>query len=193
MLLASAGGGSIRHRNMGQGSLLSLTSGFKFAQHSEDRKVASAIDEETKTSCAATNSVPASFEALIQDGFIILDEVVNVGKLERIFRQLRVSHADYFIESYMDQADQILKVGDKRYVFNPKLTGEFCDPEIYANPGVLEVVRYALGDDAILESFGIIISLSGSKTQHIHRDGGPLYASSLASFLPPFALTVLCP
>jgi hypothetical protein len=140
-----------------------------------------------------TNGVQAATMALLRDGVVVLENIISTTKIDDVYRQLCEFYFSYFDEIFLDRSDDSLKVGNKRYFFNPKLTGAFADRDIFANQYVLDVSRHALGHDAILESFGIIISLPGSEVQHIHRDRGPLYSGGLANLLPPFALTVVIP
>lgn len=135
----------------------------------------------------------SSCAALRRDGYVVLDDVVAAEKLDILHRQLRETLPHNFEEKSLAGADDNLCVGDKRYFFNPRLTVALADPDVFANPEILEVVRSVLGKDAIIESLGVINSLPGSQMQHIHRDGGRLYNIGLANLLPPYALTVAIP
>jgi hypothetical protein len=138
------------------------------------------------------NGAQAVAMALLRDGVVALDNIISCTKLNDIYRQLRDENPVYFDETLLGQSEDNLCVGNKRYVLNPALTGALADRDVFANKYVLSVARYALGDDAILESFGMIMCFPGSERQHIHRDG-VLYTSGLAGLLPPFALTVAIP
>jgi ectoine hydroxylase-related dioxygenase (phytanoyl-CoA dioxygenase family) len=141
----------------------------------------------------STESKDSAGMTLLTEGYVVLDDVVAVEKLRNVDRQLRQTHARYFDETFLAGAEDVLCVGDKRYFFNPRLTGALAEPDIFANPRVMTMVRSILGQDAIIESLGVINSFPGSRMQHIHRDGGRLYDIGLANLLPPYALTVAMP
>ena len=64
---------------------------------------------------------------------------------------------------------------------------------MYAHAFVAALVREILDVDAILESFGAVLSLSGAKKQHVHRDGSVLFDMAISTLLPPHALTFALP
>lgn len=88
-----------------------------------------------------------------------------------------------------------LKVGEERYMFSIELKPPYLEPGIYASPIVLPVVKELLGDDCIIQSFGVVCAYPGAPVQHIHRDHAPLFAEAggLNAFFPPFALHVVVP
>ncbi|MDX1460667.1 MAG: phytanoyl-CoA dioxygenase family protein [Xanthomonadales bacterium] len=107
---------------------------------------------------------------------------------------------DYFFEHYASQdpeeiQKQCLRVGDKRFMFTVRIEDVFADPDIYASPRVLPVVREILGPDCVIQSFGAVCAFPGSQMQHLHRDHPSLFAEAggLNAFMPPFALHVVVP
>jgi ectoine hydroxylase-related dioxygenase (phytanoyl-CoA dioxygenase family) len=107
---------------------------------------------------------------------------------------------DDFLENYASREraeveKTCLKVGTERFMFTVELKGSYLDPGIYASPGVMPVVKALLGDDCIIQSFGVVCAYPGAGLQHIHRDHPPLFkeAGGLNAFFPPFALHVVVP
>jgi ectoine hydroxylase-related dioxygenase (phytanoyl-CoA dioxygenase family) len=134
--------------------------------------------------------VQLAYDCLVKNGYAILDHVLAEDKA----RELRAdfnSHSARHLQN-REFADT-LEVGDRRHMVPIELAGAFRDPVVYANPVVVAVVREALGWDAILESFGAIVSLAGSRPQHIHRDGPLLFDSAISPLLPAHALTFALP
>jgi len=88
-----------------------------------------------------------------------------------------------------------LKVGIERYMFTVELKPPYLDPGVYASPGVMPLVRELLGEDCIIQSFGVVCAYPGAQMQHVHRDHPPLFAEAggLNAFFPPFALHVVVP
>lgn len=88
-----------------------------------------------------------------------------------------------------------LKVGTERYMFSIQLQPPFLDPDIYASPVVLPIIRDLLGQDCILQSVGAVCAYPGAPAQNVHRDHEPLFAEAggLNAFFPPFAIHVVIP
>lgn len=88
-----------------------------------------------------------------------------------------------------------LKVGVGRYMFTVRLQKPYMNPEIYAAPGIIPVVKELLGDDCIIQSIGVVCAYPGAEMQHVHRDNPPLFpeAGGLNAFFPPYALHVVVP
>lgn len=89
--------------------------------------------------------------------------------------------------------DAALEVGDRRNLFPLPFTGAFADPLVWANPAIVALARLALADEAVLESYGVVVSLPGAGNQHFHRDGPSLFDSAISPLLPAHALTVAFP
>lgn len=86
-----------------------------------------------------------------------------------------------------------MEVGKKRLMIPVELSGVFNDPLLFANPCVLELLKLALGPDAVIEAFGAFVAMPGAEKQHIHRDGPSLFDAGIARILPAHALTVVFP
>lgn len=127
---------------------------------------------------------------LAKEGYVILSGVLPPQTVQELNEQFNNSYARYLQDR---DGDDVLKVGNRRYMVPVRISGRFRDPLVYANPFVLAVVREALGSDAILESFGAVVSLSGSEAQHVHRDSPLLFDAGISSLLPAHALTVVMP
>jgi ectoine hydroxylase-related dioxygenase (phytanoyl-CoA dioxygenase family) len=131
-----------------------------------------------------------AYDCLVREGYIILDHVIAKDKVAALSREFDERYARYLADRELDDT---LEVGGRRYMITVDLAGNFADPLVYANPVVVAVARQALDDDAILESFGAIVSLPGSEQQHIHRDGRLLFDSAISPILPAHALTFVLP
>ena len=139
---------------------------------------------------APSEQILLASKHLIMDGYVMLGSVIPSETVCRLNEQFNKSYAQYLRDR---DADDVLKVGDRRYMIPIRISGPFRDPIVYANPFILSVVRESLGLDAILESFGAVVSLSGSETQHVHRDSPVLFDAGISPLLPAHALTVVIP
>ncbi len=137
-----------------------------------------------------TEQIRLACDAIVKDGYVILDHVVPEQKIAALDTEFRTRYPNYLQDNEL--AD-MLRVGDRRYMIPVNLSGGFADPLIYANPYVAAVAKLALGPDTILESFGAFVSLAGAEEQHIHRDSPFLFDAAIAPLLPAHALTLAIP
>jgi hypothetical protein len=131
-----------------------------------------------------------AFAVLSIYGFVVLDNVLPAEKVEALSREFDATHQEYLEDQ---ERPDSARVGNRRYMVPVALAGGFGEPSVYANPAVVSVVREALGHDAVLESFGAIVSLPGAGRQHIHRDSPFLFDSDIGPLLPAHALTFVLP
>jgi hypothetical protein len=90
------------------------------------------------------------------------------------------------------QPSDSLRVGKKRFMMTLPLEGPFNQPELYANPIIMRIMKRILGDNFILGSMVVVTSLPGSKIQSRHRDHHALFREE-ELVLPPFAVSVMIP
>jgi hypothetical protein len=134
--------------------------------------------------------VQRAYQCLLSNGYAILDHVLTEDKARELRADL-MSRSTRYLENR--ELEDTLKVGEGRHMVPIDLAGAFRDPVVYANPVLVAVAREALGPDAILESFGAVISSAGAKRQHVHRDGPLLFDAAISPLLPAHALTFALP
>jgi len=122
----------------------------------------------------------------VEQGFVILDHVIAAPTVRSLREEFVRQYARYFDDR---EADDSLEVGERRFMVPIGLIGGFADPAVFANPYVVALVREVLDQDAILEAYGAVVSLSGSAAQPAHQDAAPLFNSALSTVLPAHALT----
>jgi ectoine hydroxylase-related dioxygenase (phytanoyl-CoA dioxygenase family) len=135
-------------------------------------------------------SIDSANTAVVKDGFVILDNVLPLHLVRSLKEEFTEKYNRYLVASERQNA---LKVGNKRYMITVAMSGVFSDLLIYANPFVLPLIKAALGEDAKLESFGVVLALSGAKAQATHRDAPLLFENSISTILPAHAVTVVFP
>jgi hypothetical protein len=124
-------------------------------------------------------------------GALILDNIVD-GSLVREGRRA-------FLEtyaSYLDggEHDDALRVGGKRLMITVDMEPPFDEPQFFANPWLLQVLRPTLGEDLVLGAFGVVCSLPSAPRQHCHRDGKVLFGPiGIDKLVPAYAVTVGIP
>jgi ectoine hydroxylase-related dioxygenase (phytanoyl-CoA dioxygenase family) len=139
---------------------------------------------------ADTEQIRAASDCFIKHGYAILDHILPEEKVHALRHEFK-EHYDRYLSDR--EADESLRVSQRRFMVPIALSGGFGDPLVYANPYVMAVVLEVLGQDAILEAFGAIVSLSGSEAQRLHPDGPPLFNASISALLPAHALTFALP
>lgn len=130
--------------------------------------------------------IEAAADSFVRQGYLILDNVLP--------RQFVESLGSSFLEAYQgllkdEESDEVLRVGPQRYMASLAFSGPFADPLIFANPHILPVIRQLLETTAVLEAYGVIVSLPGAAAQPQHYDGPHLFGTQLSAMLPPYALT----
>ncbi|MBX9945276.1 MAG: phytanoyl-CoA dioxygenase family protein [Reyranella sp.] len=137
-----------------------------------------------------SDQIRLASDCLVKNGYAILDHVIAEDKVAALKAEFDARYAAYLEDRELDDT---LKTGNRRFMIPIDFSGGFADPSVYANPFVVAVVRAALDQDAILESYGAIVSLPGAQAQHIHRDNPLLFGAGIAPLLPAHALNFALP
>lgn len=129
-------------------------------------------------------------DSLVTHGYVILDHVLPIGTV----RALHTAFNRLYFRYLQDvEYEETLKVGHRRFRVPVEFSSEFADPDVYANGTVVAVIRDVLGDDAVIEAFGAVVSLSHADAQHVHRDSPLLFDAAIAPLLPCHAITFALP
>lgn len=130
-----------------------------------------------------------------------LFEVHGFLKIENLFsKEFIASLAAGFIDQlgYDPEAMTLAcgtQVSHHRYIVSIPFTPPFNNPDLYAHPILLALMREFLGPHCILSSLGSVVSLPGATDQHVHADYFPLFEENpqFTGIHPPFAITVGVP
>jgi hypothetical protein len=139
---------------------------------------------------ANSQQVRLAHDCLVKDGYVILDNVLPADRVRALHLDFNRHYEDYLRDV---EHDDSLRVGHRRFRIPLRFSGGFADPDIYANPVVLALIRATLDEDAIIEAYGAVVSLSHADPQHVHRDGPFLFDSGISPLLPAHALTFALP
>ena len=139
-----------------------------------------------------TASVEQAARLFSQHGALFIKNVFQKDLIQKL--------RDAFLQEYANRPDDeirktCLEVGDKRFMFTIAIRSPFNDPDLYASPLLLPILRTLVGSECILQSVGIVCAYPGSEMQHLHADHPPLFeeAVGLSAFFPPYALHVVVP
>nr|WP_314444738.1 phytanoyl-CoA dioxygenase family protein [uncultured Sphingomonas sp.] len=132
-------------------------------------------------------SFAASFE---RQGFLIIPRLFDPA----FIRRLRSEHEERQLRTKRGGLDHQYEVGDRRIQLAVELRGAFLQPQLWANPLLLPIIRSLLGADVLLDSISLVVARAGAQEQHRHRDHIRLFPElPLETSLPPHALTVMVP
>jgi len=139
------------------------------------------------------DSTPALHYAndLQRDGYALVHAVLSPDVITGLTEEFTARYGH--LRTSAVTPGEATEVGSGRYLITVPLSGVFADIRAYANPAVMEVMAIALDQDFVLDSFGVVLSLSGAETQHLHRDGSYLFGAGIAPILPVHAITVGIP
>lgn len=74
------------------------------------------------------------------------------------------------------------------------IDGPVANPEFFAPPSALALVREVLGDDIVVGELGVVITHPGAGPQELHRDSHFLFGGQDVDVaMPPFAMNLLVP
>ncbi|MFK7765933.1 MAG: phytanoyl-CoA dioxygenase family protein [Mariniblastus sp.] len=107
--------------------------------------------------------------------------------------------ADAYHSQYTSQTSAQLRkrhavVGDQRFMVTVTIEPPFNNPDLYANPLLMTILKKLLGYDCVISSFGSVVTFPGADDQPIHFDHPPLFENENQCIgLPPSAITLVIP
>lgn len=139
-----------------------------------------------KTTCAIAKHL---FDV---HGFLKIENLFEKSLIQKL---VQVVFSDLHFDKEKMTLSKGTQVAHCRYIVNIALASSFNDPDFYANPILLSLMREFLGPQFIMSSLGCVISLPGATDQHVHADYFPLFEEN-AHFVgmhPPFAIAIGIP
>jgi ectoine hydroxylase-related dioxygenase (phytanoyl-CoA dioxygenase family) len=130
--------------------------------------------------------IDGAADCLSRHGYLILDNVLPRAFVEALDRDFLGTYGRFLKD---EDSDEARKVGFQRYMLALEFAGRFGDPAVFANPHVLPVIRHVMGNSALVEAYGAIVSLPGAAAQPQHFDGPHLFGTDLTTMLPAYAVT----
>ena len=130
-------------------------------------------------------------DGIFRDGYALLGRVITDEGVAKLNEEFDRRYAHLILPGA--KFENSLQTGNRRYMLTVELSGAFSDLAVFASQPILDVLNIVFGQNYVLESFGVVLSLPGAEAQHIHSDGTGLYSATLDSMLPPYAVTVGIP
>jgi ectoine hydroxylase-related dioxygenase (phytanoyl-CoA dioxygenase family) len=150
-------------------------------------------NEELANKQAETSTIASIDSHIRQFGCVVLENAFPPVLIQDLHRTFTRKYKRYCTPG-VDVPNDVLKVGDKRWMITVKVKGAFNQPAVYANPLLFPWLMQLLGEECYLSSFGCVVSHPGAKAQHRHRDLPELFEEPRCQAeLPCYALTMLTP
>ncbi len=127
-----------------------------------------------------------------RNGFVLLEGCFEVQLVLELQRHFLEHYASVEPDSLRERC---LEVGPGRFMFTVQLAAPYLDPAVYTSPVILPLVKHLVGDDCIIQSFGVVCAFPGSGPQRVHSDHPPLFVENppLSTQLLPFAVHLFIP
>lgn len=127
-----------------------------------------------------------AIELLDEHGFVRMVNVFDSNKLSEIDTHFRRRY-----RTYLHSTNETYS----RPLFPIDVEGPFNNPNYFAHPLVMPLIRTLLGDKCIVGKFGSVVSFPGAPDQYTHRDSPQLFGEdySIVKDIPPYQFTVLIP
>jgi len=138
--------------------------------------------------CSAYDAAIAAFR---RNGVIIIEGIFSRERIRELLDHLRRDYPSYIGAG---KPNDSFIVGGGRFTAPLCFTPPFDCADIIAHPVLSALLSSILTDTFVFEAVGIISSLPGAVDQHMHRDGGMLFAETgVDRIIPPSAVTVVVP
>ncbi|MGB1311638.1 MAG: phytanoyl-CoA dioxygenase family protein [Leucothrix sp.] len=138
--------------------------------------------------CSKQNTILAT-KIYREHGAVLLENSLSRELIEACRHYIFQQHQEAF---RVRRPKESLRVGNKRFMITLPLEGPVNQPEVYAPPIIMRIMKQLLGNKFILGSMVVVTSLPGAKNQSRHRDHHALFPENNVS-PPPFAVSVMIP
>lgn len=134
--------------------------------------------------------VAAAVEAFKRDGVAVIDNVVDPALLARCWSQIE---RDYPAERLAGTSGFPLDDDARRFSMALTLDGALAEADILLNRDVRAFADAVLRSDAVMDSFGLLLSLPGAPDQKVHFDALLFPDTALDRVLPTTTIAVAMP
>ena len=139
--------------------------------------------------CDAASAVEQASAILRREGVVVLDDLVDPALLEQCRRELIARYPDYD----KPDAEHYLGTYPGRHTAPLVIDQTLAERAVFAPRPIMAIGQHVLGEEKILESLGLLVSLPGAPDQGRHHDGLLYRETQLDRVLPPFAVSIALP
>ncbi len=134
--------------------------------------------------------VAAAVEAFRRDGVAVIDDVVDPALLADC---LAMIERDYPADRLAGRGGFALDDDARRFSMALIAAGSLGEPGVLLNPHVRAFADAVLGNDAVMDSYGLLLSLPGAPDQKVHFDALLFPETTLDRVLPTTTIAVAMP
>jgi hypothetical protein len=129
--------------------------------------------------------------ALRRLGAVVIDGAFDPATIDALRASVMARQPEFADRSLLtDWKDN----GDGRFIAPVLIDRAIYDSGVLGSPALAAIAAAALGDDWVVDAFGVTMAYAGCPAQRVHRDGFSIYPETpLSAMLPAFALTVMIP
>jgi len=129
--------------------------------------------------------------ALRLHGVVAIDGAIAGERIDSLRDAVMTRHPEFADKGRLtDFQDN----GEGRFIAPVAISRAVVDSGLLRHPALVALAAGALGEDWVVDAFGMLMAFPGCCEQKPHRDGEALFPDApLGAILPPFALTVLFP
>ncbi len=129
--------------------------------------------------------------ALRLHGVVAIDGAIAQERIDSLRDAVMARHPEFADKARLtDFQDN----GEGRFIAPVAISRAVVESGLLHHPALAALAAGALGEDWVIDAFGMLMAFPGCSEQKPHRNGEALFPDApLGSILPPFALTVLFP
>jgi len=147
--------------------------------------------EERSAGAFSSATIEKASHHMRSDGTLIVEDIINPALIVNA-REAFLERYDRYLHGLAH--DDALEVGERRLMITVDLDPPFDRRELFANSWLFSLLSAVFEGDFILDAYGVVCSLPGAPEQHVHQDGGDIFAQAgLDRLLPIIAVTVGIP
>jgi hypothetical protein len=148
-------------------------------------------DDERDSGTVSPDTLARARSSFDEQGLVIIDNLLPRALVERLRDAYFTRYGGWGYDSVMGRQ---YPTGPGRVIHPVRIAAPFDEPALWGNGFVCQLLRAALGDAVVLNSFSAVVAAPGAPAQRQHRDYELLFGEDELSLrTPPFAVTLGVP
>ena len=148
-------------------------------------------DQENQAGSIDQSTLAHSIELFRAHGAIWIENLLTTDLVDELRQAYQLHYSSQRVSSLKRK---YAIVGDHRFMITVRIEPPFNDPELFANPLLMPILKGLVGEQLQLSSFGSVVTFPGADAQPIHFDHPPLFEDERTCCeLPTYAVTVVVP
>ncbi len=148
------------------------------------------MSADTLAASPTSDRLADAVAAFRRDGVVVIEDVVDPALLARCRDEIE---RDYSAEQLAGKGSFGLDTDPRRFSVALVADGALAERDVLVNPLLLDFARALIGDDPVMDSFGLLMSLPGAPDQRTHFDAMLFPETPLDRVLPPTTIAISMP